>query len=57
VSGETVFAGGLDAGTQAFDLYGRPISEPLAGRPVAMDDRYLALETTDSSAWAVYRVR
>ncbi len=52
----TVFAGSGSA-TQAFDVHGRAVSDVLPATAVSMDDRYLALETTDGSGWAVYPFR
>ena len=56
VTADYVFAGDGES-SQAFTVDGRAASDPLPGRTVAMDDRYLAIETTPGGGWAVYRLR
>ena len=56
VTADYVFAGDGES-SQAFTVDGRAASDPLPGRTVAMDDRYLAIETTPGGGWASYRLR
>ena len=56
VTADHVFAGDGDS-SQAFTVDGQAAGDPLPGRTVAMDDRYLAIETTPGGGWAVYRLR